>query len=199
MLPAPTRPPSRWALTGPFSWCCDTSGCLSSWCCRGCAGGSGMRSLATGFCGSTPPSSRAAKLKSLSPLDCWKITDAGLLQVADRNPGITKLYGPGCIYSTADGVTKVVKQLFECKGNLKHLHLHGLCRISKEHPDVLNSFLCKNDPQQISRPSFYRYRHSLSMNQPTALRWDHITDFGCINSSLCNYLISEIDELAVEH
>ncbi|XP_073100908.1 uncharacterized protein [Elaeis guineensis] len=30
------------------------------------------------------------KLKSLSPLDCWKITDAGLQQVADRNPGITK-------------------------------------------------------------------------------------------------------------
>ncbi|KAG1334148.1 hypothetical protein COCNU_03G002670 [Cocos nucifera] len=31
------------------------------------------------------------KLKSLALLDCWKITDAGLLQVADRNPGITKI------------------------------------------------------------------------------------------------------------
>lgn len=31
------------------------------------------------------------KLKSLVLLDCWKITDAGLLQVADRNPGITKV------------------------------------------------------------------------------------------------------------
>lgn len=30
-------------------------------------------------------------LKSLALLDCWKITDAGLLQVIDRNPTISEV------------------------------------------------------------------------------------------------------------
>ncbi|XP_008809419.2 F-box protein SKIP28 [Phoenix dactylifera] len=104
------------------------------------------------------------KLKSLALLDCWKITDAGLLQVADRNPGVTKLYVPGCVYLSVDGVMKVVKRLFERGGNLKHLQLRGICNITKEHLDVLNSLLCKNNPRQISQPSFYSYWRIVSFN-----------------------------------
>nr|XP_010906927.1 F-box protein SKIP28 isoform X1 [Elaeis guineensis] len=102
------------------------------------------------------------KLKSLALLDCWKITDAGLLLVADRNPGITKLCVPGCI--TADGVVKVAKRLFEREGNLKHLQLRGICNITKEHLDVLNSFMCKNNPCQIPQPSFYSHWRIVSFN-----------------------------------
>ncbi|RWW03924.1 hypothetical protein BHE74_00027125 [Ensete ventricosum] len=31
------------------------------------------------------------KLESLALMDCWKITDDGLMQVVDRNPSITKV------------------------------------------------------------------------------------------------------------
>lgn len=31
------------------------------------------------------------KLESLALMDCWKITDDGLMQVVDRNPGIAKV------------------------------------------------------------------------------------------------------------
>ncbi|XP_072982593.1 F-box protein SKIP28-like [Typha latifolia] len=111
-------------------------------------------------------SSRAeGKLKSLALFHCCRITDASLLQVVDRNPGITKLYVPGCTYLTADGMVKVVKQLNERKGNLNSLRLHGLCNITKDHLDILNSFLCKNNWQQVPQPSLYSYRHCVSFDR----------------------------------
>nr|CAD1826539.1 unnamed protein product [Ananas comosus var. bracteatus] len=104
------------------------------------------------------------KLKSLALVDCWNITDAGLLRVVEQNPGITKLYVPGCTFLTADGMVKVVKQLFECKGNLNHLQLRGLSNIRKDHLDIFNSFLGKNNLQQVSQPSFYNSRHLISFD-----------------------------------
>lgn len=72
---------------------------------------------------------------------------------------------PGCLYLTADGVVKVVKRLFEHEGNLKHLQLRGICNITKKHLDVLNYFMCKNNPCQISRPSFYSHWCIVSFNR----------------------------------
>ncbi|KAM0952749.1 putative 4Fe-4S ferredoxin, iron-sulfur binding, leucine-rich repeat domain superfamily [Dioscorea sansibarensis] len=103
-------------------------------------------------------------LKSLALLDCWKITDAGLLQVVDRNPTITELYIPGCTYLTADGVVSVVRRLTERKGKLKRLRLRGLCNISRDHLDSLNFYLGINDHPQCSKPSVYNHWKSLPLN-----------------------------------
>ncbi|KAJ0987227.1 hypothetical protein J5N97_005583 [Dioscorea zingiberensis] len=100
-------------------------------------------------------------LKSLALLDCRKITDAGLLQVVERNPTITELYILGSTYLTADGVVRVVQRLTECKGKLKRLRLRGLCNISKDHLDRLNYFLGTNDHPQCSKSSIYNYWKSL--------------------------------------
>ncbi|KAF3324178.1 F-box protein SKIP28-like protein [Carex littledalei] len=102
-------------------------------------------------------------LRSLTLFSCLKISDAGLLTVVEQNPGITKLFVPGCICLTADGMVEVVKRLHERKGNVNQLRLRlrGLCNIEKDHLDVLNSFLCKDGLLSKSlMPSFYGSNHS---------------------------------------
>ncbi|KAJ4801078.1 F-box protein SKIP28 [Rhynchospora pubera] len=109
-------------------------------------------------------SSRAeGTLRSLTLIDCVKISDDGLLTVVEQNPEITKLFVPGCLHLTADGMVEVVKRLHDRKGNVDQLRLrlYGLCNIKKDHLDVLNSFLCKDGSRSKSlMPSFYGSNHS---------------------------------------
>ncbi|WOL13770.1 hypothetical protein Cni_G22549 [Canna indica] len=104
------------------------------------------------------------KLESLVLLNCWKITDDGLTQVMDRNPGITKLHVPGCRHITADGIVRIVKRLYEHSGKLKSLHIHGISNITKDHLDILKLFLFGNSVKQLTSPTHYSYRHFLTFN-----------------------------------
>ncbi|KAK8948802.1 F-box protein SKIP14 [Platanthera zijinensis] len=84
-------------------------------------------------------------LTSLSLLRCCWITDAGLLQVFDQNPMITKLYIPGCTSITPDCVVRIVKS----NGRLKYLRLHGLSNIKREHLNMLKSLLPKAQDRRL--------------------------------------------------
>ncbi|XP_064964196.1 F-box protein SKIP28-like isoform X1 [Musa acuminata AAA Group] len=102
------------------------------------------------------------KLESLALMDCWKITDDGLMQVVDRNPGIAKLHVPGCTYLTANGIVRIVQRLYERKGNLKSLQIHGICNITKDHLDILKLLLLGSNHQQVLPPTNDRYWHSFT-------------------------------------
>ncbi|KAF0899291.1 hypothetical protein E2562_015937 [Oryza meyeriana var. granulata] len=97
-------------------------------------------------------------LRSLHLLGCTRVSDAGLLRVVERNPGITELYIPRCTGLTADGVVKIVQVLYECKGNLNRLRLHGICRMTKHHLDAINSVMCNGNQQQDDQSLFYSQR-----------------------------------------
>ncbi|KAG0464261.1 hypothetical protein HPP92_020330 [Vanilla planifolia] len=104
------------------------------------------------------------KLSFLELIRCWRITDAGLLQVVQQNLAIIKLYLPGCTCITADGVVRVVKLLVEQNGCLKRLRIHGIFNIKGEHLIILRSLLCKNLKQECSSTHFYSYCQSPSIN-----------------------------------
>ena len=65
---------------------------------------------------------------------------------------------------TADGVVRAVKRLTEHKVNLEHLRIRGLSNIRREHLDILNSLVCKSNPEQIPQQSFYGNWNSLPPN-----------------------------------
>ncbi|KAJ3677424.1 hypothetical protein LUZ60_003148 [Juncus effusus] len=97
------------------------------------------------------------RLKSLFLLDCYNITDAGLFRIVDQNPGITKLFVPGCINLTPNGMINLVKHSLDQNRSLTHLKLYGLCNIKEEHLKILNSLLSKNN--KSTKPSIYGSDH----------------------------------------
>ncbi|KAG6478747.1 hypothetical protein ZIOFF_062191 [Zingiber officinale] len=103
------------------------------------------------------------KLEALALLDCWKVTDDGLMQVVNRNRGITKLHVPGCTQLSADGVVRILKWHYELKGRLKSLQIHGIPNLTIYHLDALK-LLFKNDVLQVSYPINYNNRPSNIFN-----------------------------------
>uniref|UniRef100_A0A0E0AVK3 F-box domain-containing protein n=1 Tax=Oryza glumipatula TaxID=40148 RepID=A0A0E0AVK3_9ORYZ len=97
-------------------------------------------------------------LRSLRLLGCTRVSDAGLLRVVERNPGITELYMPRCTGLTAEGVVKIVQVLYECNGNLNRIRLHGICRMTKHHLDAISSAMCKGNQQEDDQSLFYSHR-----------------------------------------
>ncbi|KAL6661521.1 hypothetical protein ACP70R_000905 [Stipagrostis hirtigluma subsp. patula] len=98
------------------------------------------------------------RLRSLRLLGCPRVSDAGLLRVVERNPCVTELYVPRCTGLTADGLVKVVQFLHERKGNLSRLRLHGICKMTKDHLDVINSLMCRSSQQHDARALYYNHR-----------------------------------------
>uniref|UniRef100_A0A0E0AVK2 F-box domain-containing protein n=1 Tax=Oryza glumipatula TaxID=40148 RepID=A0A0E0AVK2_9ORYZ len=83
-------------------------------------------------------------LRSLRLLGCTRVSDAGLLRVVERNPGITELYMPRCTGLTAEGVVKIVQVLYECNGNLNRIRLHVLNTNYERRIDVDVCPMCTN-------------------------------------------------------
>ncbi|EEE68724.1 hypothetical protein OsJ_27392 [Oryza sativa Japonica Group] len=71
---------------------------------------------------------------------------------------IYKLYMPRCTGLTAEGVVKIVQVLYECKGNLNRIRLHGICRMTKHHLDAISSAMCKGNQQEDDQSLFYSHR-----------------------------------------
>ncbi|XP_040382969.1 F-box protein SKIP28 [Oryza brachyantha] len=111
-------------------------------------------------------------LRSLRLLGCGRVSDAGLLRVVERNPGITELYMPRCTGLTADGVVKIVQVLYERKGNLNRLRVHGISRMTTHHLDAINSVMCNSDPQQDEQSLFYSHRVHEVLNSNDERRID---------------------------
>lgn len=85
------------------------------------------------------------RLRSLALVNCSKITDAGLLQIVEKNPLIAKLHVPACTGLTPEGVVKAVKT----GHNLISLKVNGIYNINKEHLEALRSTLESNRRQLI--------------------------------------------------
>lgn len=69
-----------------------------------------------------------------------------------------QLYMPRCTGLTAEGVVKIVQALYECKGNLNRIRLHGICRMTKHHLDAISSAMCKGNQQKDDQSLFYSHR-----------------------------------------
>ncbi|CAN1151555.1 F-box protein SKIP28 [Linum perenne] len=78
------------------------------------------------------------KLRSLTLVDCFNITDDGLQSVVAENPLITKLRVPGCRRLTPEGIIRAVKTL---SGSLKSLELGDIYSITKQHYQTLCFYL----------------------------------------------------------
>ncbi|CAO2188276.1 unnamed protein product [Urochloa humidicola] len=78
------------------------------------------------------------RLRSLHLLGCPRVSDDGLLRVVQRNPDLTEF-------------------LHECKGDLSRVRLHGICKMTKHHLDVINSLICRSS-QQDAQALYYNHR-----------------------------------------
>ncbi|XP_058108247.1 F-box protein SKIP28 [Magnolia sinica] len=108
------------------------------------------------------------RLRSLVLIECKKVTDDALRRIAESNPGISKLYVPGCVNITPAGIVRVVGML----GNLKCLRIYGLLNITKEHLNSISALLHVNS---IRPPMFYN----------TLLSSQHIVDDHPIDVDIC--------------
>lgn len=63
---------------------------------------------------------------------------------------------------TANGIVRIVQRLYERKGNLKSLQIHGICNITKDHLDILKLLLLGSNHQQVLPPTNDRYWHSFT-------------------------------------
>ncbi|OEL13821.1 F-box protein SKIP14 [Dichanthelium oligosanthes] len=97
-------------------------------------------------------------LRSLHLLGCPRVSDAGLLRVVQRNPGVTELFVPRCTGLTADGLVKIIQFLHEHKGNLSRVRLHGICKMTNHHLNVINSLICRSSEQQDTQALYYNHR-----------------------------------------
>ncbi|CAO2201902.1 unnamed protein product [Urochloa humidicola] len=97
------------------------------------------------------------RLRSLHLLGCPRVSDDGLLRVVQRNPDLTELFVPRCSGLTADGLVKIIQFLHECKGDLSRVRLHGICKMTKHHLEVINSLICRSS-QQDAQALYYNHR-----------------------------------------
>nr|GLL32286.1 F-box protein SKIP28 [Ipomoea trifida] len=103
------------------------------------------------------------RLATLALLNCFKVTDDGLLRVIQKNPRITKLYIPGCTGITPEGVIKAVQLLTNTNQRLKTLKISGIYNITKEHLQTLCNLLGKPQNHHHQNPNnFYHNRRDIS-------------------------------------
>lgn len=72
-------------------------------------------------------------------------------------PFYLQLFVPTCTGLTADGLVKIIQFLYECKGNLSRIRLHGICKMTKHHLDVINSLICRSS-QPDAQALYYNHR-----------------------------------------
>jgi hypothetical protein len=72
-------------------------------------------------------------------------------------PFYLQLFVPRCTGLTADGLVKIIQFLHECKGNLNRVRLHGICKMTKHHLDVINSLICRSS-QPDAQALYYNHR-----------------------------------------
>lgn len=92
------------------------------------------------------------RLRTLALLNCFKITDDGLLKVVIANPLLTKLYVPACTGLTPEGVLRAVETLAAKSTNSIRIKINGIYNIKKEHLLILQSCITKTTE---SKPRFY--------------------------------------------
>nr|GMD13705.1 F-box protein SKIP28-like [Ipomoea batatas] len=105
------------------------------------------------------------RLATLALLNCFKVTDDGLLRVIQKNPRISKLYIPGCTGITPEGVIKAVQLLTNTNHHtLKTLKISGIYNITKEHLQTLCNLLGKpqNHHHHQNPKNFYHKRRYIS-------------------------------------
>ncbi|XP_024316987.1 F-box protein SKIP28 isoform X2 [Brachypodium distachyon] len=87
--------------------------------------------------------------------ETWRLLKCNTIHL-----GLCMLYVPKCTGLTGDGVVKIVQLLDEQNGNTNRLRLHGISRMTKHHLDIINSLMCKRNPQvkEDGRPLFYNHR-----------------------------------------
>ncbi|XP_019164557.1 PREDICTED: F-box protein SKIP28 [Ipomoea nil] len=105
------------------------------------------------------------RLASLALLNCFKITDDGLLRVIQKNPRINKLYIPGCTGITPEGVIKAVKLLTNSNNHrLKTLKISGIYNVTKEDLQTLCNLLGKtqNHHHHQNPKNLYHKRRDIS-------------------------------------
>ncbi|CAD6265425.1 unnamed protein product [Miscanthus lutarioriparius] len=98
------------------------------------------------------------RLRSLHLLGCPRVSDAGLLRIVERNPDVTELFVPRCTGLTADGLVKIIHFLHGHKGNLSRVRLHGICKMTNHHLDVIKSLVCRGSQQQDAQALYYNHR-----------------------------------------
>ncbi|XP_042510651.1 F-box protein SKIP28-like [Macadamia integrifolia] len=103
------------------------------------------------------------RLRTLSLKTCIKITDDGLQRVIENNPHINKLYVPACTSLTANGIVTIVKMLTEHNQDLKHLRLHGMYGITKQHFETILSCLKVQKEDQKQNISFLYHKRSFPL------------------------------------
>ncbi|KAJ4973403.1 hypothetical protein NE237_006577 [Protea cynaroides] len=109
------------------------------------------------------------RLRTLSLKRCVKITDDGLQRVIENNPHINKLYVPACTTLTGNGIVTIVKMLTDHSQDLKHLRLHGMYGITKQHIETILSCLkVQKEDQKQSILFFYHRRFSPLIHWDTA-------------------------------
>ncbi|XP_047308860.1 F-box protein SKIP14-like [Impatiens glandulifera] len=103
------------------------------------------------------------KLKSLSLVECPKITDDGFKRVLETNLQLAKLSVAGCTRVSVEGIVSTMKKL-KSEGTLciKHLRVGGLCGMKEKHFEDLKILLeihnCKL--QNNHKPRFFRGGHN---------------------------------------
>lgn len=73
------------------------------------------------------------------------------------SPLYLQLFVPRCTGLTADGLVKIIQFLHKCKGNLSHVRLHGICKMTNHHLEVINSLICRSS-QQDAQALYYNHR-----------------------------------------
>ena len=69
-----------------------------------------------------------------------------------------QLFVPRCTGLTADGLVKIIHFLHGHKGNLSRVRLHGICKMTNHHLDVIESLVCRGSQQQDAQALYYNHR-----------------------------------------
>ncbi|KAL8142069.1 hypothetical protein V2J09_015101 [Rumex salicifolius] len=92
------------------------------------------------------------RLRRLALLNCDRITDAGILRLVENNLLLEKLYLPGCIGLTPEGIIRSVRILNNTNNHLKSLKINGVYHFNKDHIATLESYLVIPTTSQEPKP-----------------------------------------------
>ncbi|XP_016491983.1 F-box protein SKIP28 [Nicotiana tabacum] len=98
-----------------------------------------------------------SRLRVLALINCFKITDDGLLQVIASNPHISKLYLRGCTGLTIEGVLGAVKLLTKGNHKLKSLSISGIYNVKREDFETLGHLMGINQMQKKEGNKNFKY------------------------------------------
>uniref|UniRef100_A0A803PH79 F-box protein SKIP14 n=1 Tax=Cannabis sativa TaxID=3483 RepID=A0A803PH79_CANSA len=105
-------------------------------------------------------------LKSLSLVECPRITDDGLRRVIESNPKLSKLSVPGCTRLSIEGILSSLRA-FKSMGaqGVKHLRIGGLYGVTPKHFEELKTLLgADGQIQQSARKPRYYNRKNLYLS-----------------------------------